>query len=87
MGLLLWNKVFTLGEDEVHRPPVVALSNIVNYNMYNGVIQILAAIFCPLVTCSNVPAISFHNILINLQYNFQNLNDNHFSQMVLSTCN
>ncbi len=38
-------------------------------------IQILAAIFCPLVTCSNVPAISIHSILINLQYNFQNLND------------
>ncbi len=34
-----------------------------------GLIQILAAIFCPLVTCNNVPAISFHNILINLQYN------------------
>ncbi len=52
-----------------------------------GRIQILAAIFCPSVTCSNVPAIWFHNILINLQYNFQNLNDKHFSQMVLSTRN
>ncbi len=41
-----------------------------------GVIQILAAIFCPLVTCNNVPAVSFHIILINLQWNFQNLNDN-----------
>ena len=52
-----------------------------------GRIQIFAAIFCPSVTCSNVPAISFHNILINLQYNFQNLNDKQFSQMVLSTRN
>ena len=34
-----------------------------------GVIQILAAIFCPFVTCSNVPAISFHSILINFQFN------------------
>ncbi len=25
MGLLQWNKVFKLGEDEVLRPPVVAL--------------------------------------------------------------
>ena len=32
-------------------------------------------------------AISFHNILIDLQYNFQNLNDKKFSQMVLSTSN
>ncbi len=53
----------------------------------NGVIQILAAIISPFVTCSNVPAISFHSILINLQYNFQNLNDKYFLQMVLSTSN
>ncbi len=52
-----------------------------------GVIQILAAIFCPLVTCDNVPAISFHSILINLQYNFQTLNGKHFSQLVLSKSN
>ncbi len=37
-----------------------------------GVIQILAAIFCPFATCSDVPAISFHSILINLQYTFLN---------------
>ncbi len=53
----------------------------------NGVIQILATIFCPFVTCSNVPAIQFYSSLINFQYNFQNLNDKHLSQMVLSTCN
>ena len=38
---------------------------------HSGVIQILAAMFCPLVTCNNVPAFSFHKILINSQYNFQ----------------
>ncbi len=37
------------------------------FEVSNGVIQILAAILCPLVTCSNVSAISFHSIFINLQ--------------------
>ena len=56
-------------------------------NLQCGVIQVVTAIFYTFVTCSNVPAISSHNILINVQYNFQHLNDKHFSQMVLSTSN
>ncbi len=60
---------------------------LVNNHIIIGLIQILAAIFCPLVTCSNVPAISFHSILINLQDNFQTLNGKHFSQLVLSKSN
>ncbi len=51
-----------------------------------GRIQILPAIFCPLVTCNNVPAILFHNILINLQYDLQNLKDKIVFFSYLRTC-
>ncbi len=53
-----------------------------------GVIQIFAAILCPFVTCSNVPAISFHSILINLQYNFQNLRiPDSYDANIVKICN